>query len=251
MPARIPVLGVIPARYGSTRFPGKPLVRILGRPMIEWAYRSARRALSHVVVATDDARIADAVRSFGGEVEITSATCPSGTARLAEVAARRPAAFYVNVQGDAPAIDPAVIKRAIRLAKRKKEIATVAAPLRESERDNPNAVKVVCAADGRALYFSRTAIPYRADVQTGERPLKHLGLYVYPARRLREFVRKKPPVIERAERLEQLRALYYGWPIYVAAVPNESVGVDVPADLKRAEAQLRQSSYFQSMESSL
>jgi 3-deoxy-manno-octulosonate cytidylyltransferase (CMP-KDO synthetase) len=233
------VLGVIPARFASTRLPGKPLALINGRPMVEWVYRSAKNVLSHVVVATDDKRVEAAVKKFGGDVCMTSPKCNSGTDRMKEVASRRHAKFYVNIQGDEPMMKPATIRDAVKLAIRKKAISTAATHLEKEHVDDPSAVKVVVDKDGRALYFSRSMIPYAAHGVT--KPLaglKHLGLYVYPKEQLFKFARLKPTQLEQTEKLEQLRALYNGMSIYVAYTPFDSIGVDTPADLKRVSQKL-------------
>lgn len=238
--SRSKVLGVIPARYASVRLPGKPLALILGKPMIRWVWESASKALDRVVVATDDRRVADAVRSFGGEAIMTPASLPSGTDRMAYVAKRIPADYYVNVQGDEPLMHPKTIRDAVKLAVRTKAIATPAMPLTK-DHDNPNVVKVVTDKNGRALYFSRSLIPFPRDGQSFLRPLKHLGLYVYPKALLREFVSLKPTPLERTEKLEQLRALVNGLPIYVSLTPHDSIGVDTAPDVKAVEKRLRAS----------
>lgn len=234
------VLGVIPARYASVRLPGKPLAMILGKPMIRWVWESARRALGRVVVATDDRRVADAVRSFGGEAIMTPASLPSGTDRMAYVARKISAAYYVNVQGDEPLMHPQTIRDAVKLAVKTKAIATPAMKLTEGHH-NPNVVKVVTDKNGRALYFSRSLVPFPRDGRSFLPTLKHLGLYVYPRALLRKFVSLKPTPLERTEKLEQLRALVHGLPIYVSLTPHDSVGVDTPPDLRAVEKRLRAS----------
>lgn len=233
------VLGVIPARYASTRLPGKPLAMIHGRPMVEWVYRSASNVLSRVVVATDDKRVENAVKKFGGDVCMTSPRCNSGTDRMKEVATRRLAAFYVNIQGDEPMMRPATIRDAVKLAIAKKAIATAATSLHKEHESDPSSVKVVVDKTGRAMYFSRSMIPFTAHgVEKSLPGLKHLGLYVYPRKQLFEFARLKPTLLEQTEKLEQLRALYNAMPIYVAFTPFDSIGVDTPADLKRVTKKL-------------
>jgi len=233
------VLGVIPARFASTRFPGKPLATILGKPMVEWVYRSAQKALSRVIVATDDERIVKAVKSFGGEAMLTPTRCPTGTDRMAWVARRIKAGYYVNIQGDEPMMHPGAIAGAVRLAVQKKSAATSAVELKDKPAASPHVVKVVLDKEGKALYFSRSLIPFRGHgVKSGQRILKHLGLYVYPREVLFKFIGLKPPLIEQTEKLEQLRALYHGIPIFVHITSHDSFGVDTPGDLKFVEKNL-------------
>jgi len=238
------ILGVIPARYASTRFPGKPLHPIAGKPLIQHVVERCQQAqsLSEVIVATDDERIATVARRFC-RVELTRADHPSGTDRIAEVAARCPCDAVVNVQGDEPLMDPAVID-AVAGALAEAEISTAATPVRDAaEYENPNAVKVVVSAAGRALYFSRRTIPYLRDAasrsvteQLAAFPfLKHLGIYGYRRETLRRLVAFPVSALETAERLEQLRALENGIAIAVVRVNYDSVGVDTPADVVRVE----------------
>ncbi len=233
------VLGVIPARYASTRLPGKPLASILGRPMVRWVYEAAAKSLDRVVVATDDQRIARVVSSFGGTAMMTPASCASGTERMAYVAKKMNADFYVNIQGDEPMMKPDTVKRTVLAAIKRKAIATPVTDLQPKDFENPNAVKVVVGEDERAIYFSRSLIPYPRVPSAANKPVKHIGLYVYPRASLFKFVSLKPTVLERTEMLEQLRAIYYGLPIYVAKTRFDSVGVDTPADLKAVSAQLK------------
>lgn len=232
------VLGVIPARYASVRLPGKPLAKILGRPMIQWVWEAARRSLPRVIVATDDRRIVEAVESFGGEAMMTPASCQSGTDRMAYVARKINAAYYVNIQGDEPMMNAATVRGAVALAVKTRSIATPAMNLTEGFSD-PNVVKVVTDKNGRALYFSRAAIPFPRDGKTFLPPMKHLGLYVYPKAMLRRFVGLKPTALERTEKLEQLRALVNGLPIFVSITPHDSIGVDTARDLRAVEKRLR------------
>lgn len=246
---------VIPARYASTRFPGKPLADIGGRPMVvRVAERAARSGAQRVIVATDDARIADAVNDHGHEVLMTRDDHATGTDRLAEVAAKLRLAAHaivVNVQGDEPLIAPALIRRVAEnlAAHRAAAIATAACRIREA-RDlaNPNVVKVVLDDAGHALYFSRAPIPWARDafadgirsLPAGLPVLRHLGIYAYRCSFLRAYSRLKPAAIERAEALEQLRAMAHGYRISVAvtaAAPHP--GVDTPADLQRLRRLLR------------
>jgi 3-deoxy-manno-octulosonate cytidylyltransferase (CMP-KDO synthetase) len=242
------IVGVIPARFASTRFPGKPLHPIAGKPLIQRVVEQCRRArsLADVIVATDDARIAEVARRFG-HVEMTREDHPSGSDRIAEVAARVPCDAVVNIQGDEPLIDPAVID-AVAAALADSEMSTAATAIRDAaEYDNPNVVKVVVSAAGCALYFSRRTIPFVRDAASRPVPeqlaafpfLKHLGIYGFRRDTLLRLVRFPVSPLEQAERLEQLRALENGIPIAVVKVDYDSVGVDVPADVARVEAILK------------
>lgn len=231
-------MGAIPARYGSTRLPGKPLLPIAGRPMIEHVYARVARArgLARVVVLTDDERIARAVEAFGGEWEMTPADCASGTDRIAWAARHWDAAAVINVQGDEPLIDPEGISRlAGHLAAHPEDpVVTFATPAGDHEMGNPNAVKVVLARDGSALYFSRSPIPYPRQ-EGGAVPLKHLGIYGYQREALLRLATLEPTPLERSESLEQLRALENGIRIRVLLVDRGSQGVDTAEDLERVE----------------
>lgn len=231
-------MGAIPARYGSTRLPGKPLLPIAGRPMIEHVYSrvASARGLDRVVVLTDDERIARAVESFGGEVEMTPADCASGTDRIAWAARRWDARAVINIQGDEPLIDPEEISRiAGHLAAHPQDpVVTLATPASPEEMGNPNAVKVVLALDGAALYFSRAPIPYPRN-EGGFAPLKHLGIYGYQREALLRLAALPPSPLERGESLEQLRALENGMGIRVLIVDRASIGVDTAEDLARVE----------------
>ena len=238
------ILGVIPARFASTRFPGKPLHLIAGRPLIQHVVERCRQAgtLAEVIVATDDERIAAVVRAFC-RVEMTRTDHPSGTDRIAEVMERVGADAAVNIQGDEPLIDPAVVD-AVAGALAEAGMSTAATPIRDAaEYDNPNVVKVVVSAAGRALYFSRRTIPYLREAasrsvaeQLAAFPfLKHLGIYGYRREILRQLVQLPVSRLEQAEQLEQLRALDHGIAIVVVPVEHDSVGVDVPADVERVE----------------
>jgi 3-deoxy-manno-octulosonate cytidylyltransferase (CMP-KDO synthetase) len=243
------VVAVIPARYASTRFPGKPLIPILGKPMIQWVYERTcqARLVDRVIVATDDRRIADAVAAFSGECCMTSADHPTGTDRLAEVAGQLDAELIVNVQGDEPLIDPEMIDQAIRplLEDATIDMGTLAAPiLHEEEFHNPNVVKVVCDRNGFALYFSRSPIPCERDrtALTSVAALtawKHIGLYVYRRKFLLRFAGLPETRLEQLEKLEQLRALEHGVPIKVVETAGTSIGVDTPEDLARIETRLQ------------
>jgi 3-deoxy-manno-octulosonate cytidylyltransferase (CMP-KDO synthetase) len=238
------IIGIIPARYASTRFPGKPLAPIAGKPLIQRVVERCRqaRSLGEIIVATDDQRIADIARQFC-RVEMTREDHPSGSDRIAEVASRTDCDAVVNIQGDEPLIDPAVID-AVAAALVRDEMSTAATPIRNpAEYDNPNVVKVVVNAAGRALYFSRRTIPYlreaasrSANEQLAAFPfLKHLGIYGYRRETLLRLVKFPMSPLEQAEKLEQLRALENGIQIAVVKVDYDSVGVDVPDDVKRVE----------------
>jgi 3-deoxy-manno-octulosonate cytidylyltransferase (CMP-KDO synthetase) len=242
------IIGIIPARYASTRFPAKALAPIAGKPLVQHVVERCKQAssLAEVVVATDDERIASICRSFCA-VEMTRPAHPSGTDRIAEAAARRHCDAVINIQGDEPLIDPRVIDAVADLL-RDNEMSTAAAPLKKVEEyDNPNVNKVVVSAAGRALYFSRRTIPYVRDAATRSIEeqlaafpfLKHLGIYGYRRETLLRLVQLPVSSLESAEKLEQLRALENGIQIAVARVEYDSVGVDVPEDVRRVEEILR------------
>ncbi len=244
------IIGVIPARYGSTRFPGKPLHLIAGKSLLRRVVEQCQKSqtLAEVVVATDDPRIAAVAKEFC-EVEMTREDHPSGTDRIAEVASRRECRAIINIQGDEPLMDPRVIDL-VAGALEKNEMSTAATLIREEgELANPNAVKVVVNQAGRALYFSRRTIPYVRDAVDGSLAeqlaafpfLKHLGIYGYRRDVLLNLVRYPVSPLERAEKLEQLRALENGIQIGVVTVDYDSIGVDVPDDVRRVEAILRAS----------
>jgi 3-deoxy-manno-octulosonate cytidylyltransferase (CMP-KDO synthetase) len=242
---------IIPARYASTRFPGKPLANVAGIPMVVRVARQAvRSGASEVVVATDHPEIARAVEQAGHEVMMTRRNHATGTDRLAEVVSRRrygPRTIVVNVQGDEPLIEPALIRRVAEnlAAHRQAHIATACHPLRDAaDLANPNIVKVVLDNAGLALYFSRAPIPYARDsfvsgIQNIPPRLpayRHLGIYAYRASFLSAFKRLKPAAIEQFEALEQLRALAHGYRISVAVTRSAPhPGIDTPADLERVE----------------
>jgi 3-deoxy-manno-octulosonate cytidylyltransferase (CMP-KDO synthetase) len=233
------VIAVIPARYASTRLPAKALADIAGVPMVVRVWRQAAlaRAAERVIVATDDERIAAAVRAAGGEAMMTAASHASGTDRIAEVARSVRAAIYVNVQGDLPFIDPADIDALAAPMRADSTIAmaTLATPIADAaEWRNPNVVKVVCAANGDALYFSRSPIPFARDGENPATALRHIGVYAYRRDFLMTFAALEPGVLERIERLEQLRALERGYRIRVVASVAPSLEVDTPEDLARA-----------------
>jgi 3-deoxy-manno-octulosonate cytidylyltransferase (CMP-KDO synthetase) len=232
-------VAVIPARYASTRFPGKALADIAGRPMIEHVYgrAAAARHVDAVIVATDDRRIADAVEKFGGAVRMTRPDHLTGTDRLAEVAAELDCDLIVNVQGDEPLIEPDTIDAAIEpfLHDSALMMSTVCTLIRNNDAvADPNVVKVVTDVRGFALYFSRSPIPFaRGNMDAPIRACKHLGLYVYRRDFLHTVAAMAPTALERSESLEQLRVLENGFDIRVVETRHDSIGVDTPEDLER------------------
>lgn len=244
------VAGVIPSRWASTRFPGKSLALIGGKPLLAWVVERARQArrLDVILVATDDERIAAAARAVGADAVMTRADHPSGTDRIAEAIQGISADVVVNIQGDEPLINPVLIDQiaAVLADEEAWDMATAAAPIRSVEElHNPDVVKVVRAQDGRALYFSRSVIPF---VRGAEFPLapvpgahfRHIGIYGYRRKFLEALVREPPCVLETLEKLEQLRALALGGRMVVLDSDPDGIGVDSPADVPRAEALLRQ-----------
>jgi len=241
-------VAIIPARYGSTRLPGKALADIAGRPMVWHVAERARRArgIARVIVATDDVRISDAVADTGVEVALTRADHPSGTDRLAEVARGLDAGVLINVQGDLPLLDPLMIEAlAARMADDPAlPMATLAVPVHDDgEWRSPHVVKVVASADHRALYFSRSPVPFDRDgTRAPNEPLgwRHVGMYAYRRDVLLRLAELPPSPLERRERLEQLRALEHGIAIGIVAWSGTAplIEVDTPADLERARAAL-------------
>lgn len=241
-------IGVIPARYQSTRFPGKPLANIDGSPMIQWVYERALQAqtLEQVIVATDNRKIRDVVEGFGGRVMMTSDRHRSGTDRVAEVSRNFDTALVVNIQGDEPLIEPDAIDTAVRPLERypDREMSTLATPITSDAKiDDPNLVKVVFDKEDRALYFSRSPIPFRRESTDGTVPgevtgWQHIGLYVYRREFLLRFAGYSPGQLEQSESLEQLRALEYGHTIHVEKTGYRSLPVDTPEDLERVLRQL-------------
>jgi 3-deoxy-manno-octulosonate cytidylyltransferase (CMP-KDO synthetase) len=250
------VTAVIPARYASTRFEGKALADIMGKPMVQHVYERTCRAslVSEVIVATDDPRIEAAVKAFGGRVEMTSISHETGTDRLAEVAERIDSEIIVNVQGDEPLIEPAMIDEAIRPLVEDETI--VMGTLKSRVRDlhdflSPNVVKVITDCNGFALYFSRSPLPFFRDKWNDLKDeafasgrllcYKHVGMYVYRRDFLIRFAGMPQTYLERAEKLEQLRVLENGYRIKVVETEYESIGVDSPPDLEKVIEKLRKS----------
>ncbi len=243
---------VIPARYASTRLPGKPLVSLAGKPMIQHVYERAKLSerADRIIVATDDQRILDAVHAFGGEARMTRSDHRTGTERVAEVAAHEDGEIFVNVQGDEPLLDPAAIDAAVNALSDAacSDVATVATLIRKpADIMDPNVVKVALDFNDCALYFSRAPIPWVRDsagktpfAQTTAKHWKHLGLYAFQRSALLEFPTLPQGELERLEQLEQLRWLENGWKIHVSEVEHDAVSVDVPADIPRVEQLLQQ-----------
>jgi len=242
------IIAVIPARYGSTRFPGKSLALIRDKPMVQWVYERTKRSalLDRVIVATDDRRIFDAVTAFGGEAVITSPDHATGTDRIAEVARSLQCDIIVNVQGDEPLIEPQMIDEAVRPLAEDPTILMGTLAKRVTDRGeafDPNVVKVVMDRNGYALYFSRAPIPWDRDQWAGMTDLaalplagpcyKHIGLYVYRRDFLLAYAAMTQTSLETAEKLEQLRALEHGHKIKVVITDRESFGVDIPGDLSK------------------
>jgi 3-deoxy-manno-octulosonate cytidylyltransferase (CMP-KDO synthetase) len=233
------VVGIIPARWGSTRFPGKALHGIAGKPLILHVWERCVEAgcFDQIVIATDDMRIAEAGFNFGAEVALTAADHPSGTDRIAEVTRKiKKASIILNIQGDEPLVDPALLRQLIRKLQDNSNIpiVTAATPISPEEALSEHNVKVVLDRKGDALYFSRSPLPFRraiSDIKT----YKHLGIYGYRRKALLDFVRMSPSALEQAEQLEQLRALENGLKIRVVISKNNSVGVDTPDDATEVE----------------
>lgn len=238
-------LAVIPARYASTRFPGKPLAILAGKPMIQHVWERCCKAegVDRTVVATEDERIVSACRGFGAECEMTSAEHRSGTDRVAEVAGRHPEfEIVLNVQGDEPAMASQTIAAVVSVLR--EGVCTIATPVAAAQPEdlpNPNVVKVVVSLAGDALYFSRAAIPFHRDGLPSTRPeyVRHIGLYGFRREALLQVTQLPPLPLEVAESLEQLRWLQAGWSIRCVAVNAISVGVDTPEDLKSLEPLFR------------
>lgn len=242
------VIGVIPARWGSTRFPGKSLTPICGKPLIAWVVERAQQArrLSGVIVATDDQRIADVVAGLGARAVMTRPDHPSGTDRIAEAVAAVESDAVVNIQGDEPLIQPALIDQLAEAVTEGAgwDMATAVTPIeRVEDIASPSVVKCVTAADGAALYFSRAPIPHIRDADTkldGTIYWRHLGIYAYTRDFLERMVQTPPCALEHAEKLEQLRALYIGGRIRVIKTQDRGIGVDTPGDVHYVESLLKQ-----------
>jgi len=237
-------IGIIPARWGSTRFPGKPLHFIAGQPLLRHVWERCRRAktLDAVIIATDDMRIAEAAFEWGAEVSLTSAKHESGTDRIAEVAAKlRRVSHIINIQGDEPLIEASLINRLVRAMERdpKIEMITAVHPFdNPADAQSPHQVKAVLDRQGRALYFSRAAIPYPRDPDAALRYFRHQGIYGYRRELLLRFVRWQQTPLEKAEALEQLRALENCVNIHVLVTKSGSPGVDTPEDAAAIESKL-------------
>ncbi|MEO0248891.1 MAG: 3-deoxy-manno-octulosonate cytidylyltransferase [candidate division WOR-3 bacterium] len=235
-------LAVIPARFGSQRFPGKPLVKILDKPMIQWVWEAVMKAttVNNAVIATDDDRIARTAVGFGARVVMTSPNHVSGSDRVAEVARRARVGFVVNIQGDEPLLEPSVIDAVVDALHRDSDadITTPVTQIEEEEARNPDTVKVVVDRKGKALYFSRALVPYPARHQTTF--LRHIGIYAFRKYALLNFVDQGPSTLERIEGLEQLRALEMGLKIKAVQVKFNSHSVDRPEDVPIVEKLMRE-----------
>ena len=236
------VIIVIPARYGSTRFPGKPLAELQGKPIIQWVYEACKKATcGEVIIATEDERITSAAASFGAKAVMTSADCQSGTDRIYQATKGLGADYVINVQGDEPFVQPETIKAVVELVKNddKTDISTACMPVTDADIiNNPNHVKAVLAKDMRALYFSRSPIPYKREKtpESEKAPYYlHCGIYGYKIKALEQFVKLPVSPLENLEKLEQLRALEAGMTIKSALINKAGPAIDTPADLERAK----------------
>lgn len=230
------IIGVIPARYGSTRFPGKPLALLLGKPLVQWVYEGASESnyLEEIIVATDDVRIAEVARNFGAKVAMTKPDHASGTDRVAEALEGREASIVVNIQADEPLIEGWMIDRLIPpLVSKEADLTSLMAPVYElSLAGDCNRVKVVVDKNGYALYFSRSPVPFSPE----DFFYQHIGIYGFQREVLEAFCRLEPSRLEKSERLEQLRALENGYRIRMVEISQPTIGVDTPEDLARVEA---------------
>ena len=230
------IIAVIPSRYASTRLPGKPLVDICGKTMVQRVYEQVRKVelFDDVLVATDDQRIFDAVTAFGGKAVMTSEDCPSGTDRLIEVATANPADIYVNIQGDEPLIEPEIIEKLARVMQDDPELqmGTLCYPISAEQAQNPNVVKVVRAHNNNALYFSRSPIPFARSGGIETAYFGHIGMYAYRRQFLLDFGKLPYSKLENTEKLEQLRVLEAGIAIRCLTVDAMAPGVDTPEDLE-------------------
>ncbi len=246
--SQLKAIVIIPARYGATRFPGKPLAPLKGKPIIQWVYERAKRStqIQDVIVATDDERIVRAIEDADGKAVLTSKDHASGTDRIAEVAKDMSCDIIINVQGDEPFISPEMIDETVKLLNDERASISTLAKIIEEGRDliDPNVVKVVFDREGFALYFSRSTIPYYRDswkdtseinLQGGVKVYKHIGIYGYRRDVLIRLSKTPQSELERIEKLEQLRALENGFKIKVGVTSFNTIGIDTPDDLKRAE----------------
>ena len=234
------VIGVIPARYGSTRFPGKALALLHGKPIIQWVWEKASRAktLSRVIIATDDAQIKRSAEQFGAEVMMTKKNHPSGTDRIAEVVKNLTCDLVVNIQGDEPFLKPVLIDEAVKALAVHSDfhMSTLCQTLEDKrEIESPHLVKVVLGKKNQALYFSRYPIPFDRDQEKATPYYQHIGLYVYRKKTLLELVKLPMSLLEKSEKLEQLRALENGYQILVKKVSYPGIGIDTPQDLLKAK----------------
>ena len=238
------IVAVIPSRFASTRLPGKPLVDICGKPIVQRVYEQVRKVelFDDVLVATDDQRIFDAVTAFGGKAVMTSEDCPSGTDRLIEVANAHPADVYVNIQGDEPLIEPEVVEKLARVMLDDPELqmGTLCYPITADQAQNPNLVKVVRAHNDNALYFSRSPIPFARSGGIEPEYFGHLGMYAYRRQFLLDFGRLPYSRLENTEKLEQLRVLEAGISIRCLTVHAMAPGVDTPEDLENVRRIVRE-----------
>ena len=240
-------LVIIPARFASTRLPGKPLVDIGGKPLIRRVYEQAKKlkTAGRVVVATDDERILETVEGFGGKAVLTDPKHPSGTDRVAEVAEDAEESIVVNIQGDEPFFDTDAVDRAVKtlVDNPSLKVATLRVPIDEDEANDPNVTCVVCDKKGNALYFSKLPIPNDRDGNSKERPLfKHLGVYIFRREYLLVYSAMPPSPLELCEKLEQLRILESGEKIFCEITDTDSIGVDSPEDLARAKKIIEEAS---------
>lgn len=237
------IVGVIPARYGSTRFPGKPLVALQGRPLIQWTIEGARQSklLADLIVATDDPRIKIAAEAVGCKVEMTDSELPSGSDRINAAVKNVECDVVVNIQGDEPLVTGSLVDQLAQafIDVVNLDMATLAQPMAKEDLQSMNAVKVILNCQDEALYFSRFPIPYSRikvdEFGAFEGCLKHIGMYAYSKKFLKKFCESPQALIEKAESLEQLRALYLGAKIKVLRVSEHSIGVDTPEDLQKIE----------------
>lgn len=240
------IVGIIPARYQSSRFPGKPLIDIEGKPMIQRVYERASscKSLSRVIVATDDKRISDTVQGFGGEVKMTRADHQNGTERCAEVAQELDADYIINIQGDEPYIHPEQISSLASILDGHTQLGTLVKKVEDiTLLDNPNVMKVVIDHKRYAIYFSRSCVPYirgheKQDWLVEHRFWKHIGIYAYRKDILQEIVKLPTGVLERAESLEQLRWIEFGYRIKTASTDKDGISIDTPEDLERLKKYL-------------